>query len=377
MFGTAVTATFHLPSQIAEGLANGTLERMGDVVREANSKKVVAWLRETFDVTDPNGIQSLNLRLDSLGNLMHLNMAMSALTLGATVAGFAVINQRLSNIESRLNEMQEILTKIDQKLDLRFYSDFRAALDSAAKAFAMKDEENGKNLALQMLHELAKSEHAYSVYLKENLQQQGRVAHEYLSMLALIYLTEVRCHLEIEEHDMALQRLREGCSRLKDFTQTYIEMLLTSNPAAYITPFLKDEISLVRLTQIYRWLDPEVTEANVFERLRINLFQWHVDASILGHFRWLKDLPPAILTKAEFEKKGLLNRAVQVEQALACLPEIMENMESAIETYNRLEGYQTEIQAMQSLDISFRDWLSLRPPEEQPENTQIMCILAA
>jgi hypothetical protein len=37
MFGTAVTATFHIPSQIAEGLANGILERMGGVVREANS----------------------------------------------------------------------------------------------------------------------------------------------------------------------------------------------------------------------------------------------------------------------------------------------------------------------------------------------------
>ncbi|NEQ33901.1 MAG: hypothetical protein F6K04_23385 [Leptolyngbya sp. SIO4C5] len=152
---------------------------------------------------------------------------------------------------------------------------------------------------------------------------------------------------------------------------------MTSNPAAYITPFLKEEISLARLSRIYRWLDPALQETDVFEKVRINLFQWHVDASVLSGFSWLKDLTPAILTKAEFEKRGYFSRSEQVEQVLACLPRYMKIMESAIETYNRLEGYQAEVEGMQDQGLSFQEWLSLRPAEEPPKDAQMMCIMAA
>ncbi|MBE9139722.1 hypothetical protein IQ254_21405 [Nodosilinea sp. LEGE 07088] len=365
MVGTSVYATFYIPQKIAEGLANGTLERIGGVVREVGSKRIVAWLREIPDAS--NKIQKI----------IHINTAISVLTLGTTVAGFAVIHQRLDSIEACLKDMQETLNEIDQKLDLSFYAQFRAALDMAAKAFKMSDTKNRKPLAFQVIQSFAQSEHIYTKYLDQELQLQGRAVHEYLSMLALIYLTETRCYLELGEYLSAMERLKEGYSRLQNYTRLYIEMLLTSNPAAYISPFLKTEISLSRLTQIYRWLDPGMGESDVFEKLRSNLFQWHADASVLTGFRWLKELPPAILIKADFEKKGYFHRSGQVEQALACLPKVMEKMESAIETCNRLKGYQTEVQAMENFGISFQEWLSLQPKEEQPENAQMVYILAA
>ncbi len=37
---------FDVPPQVAEGLANGSLERVGGVVRNSSSKKVVMWLQE-------------------------------------------------------------------------------------------------------------------------------------------------------------------------------------------------------------------------------------------------------------------------------------------------------------------------------------------
>ncbi len=401
----AVTATFYIPQKIAEGLANGTLERIGGVVREVGTKKVVAWLREIPDtsqfIPDPfafislplnpvstvadvanvfvtmKGFRDMNIRLDRIENMIHVNTAISALTLGTTVAGFAMINHRLDGIETRLKAMQEQLNKIDQKIDLSFYATFRAALDMAKKAFCMDDLHNRKAMALQAIDGFAKSEHVYTAYLDQSLQNHDRAINEYLTMLALLYLTETRCYLELGEYGTALERLQEGAERLKVFTKIYIEMLLTSNPAAYITPFLKEEISLIRLTQIYRWLEPGIQEAEVFERLRQPLFDWHKDASMLNGFRWLQELSPAILAKPEFEKKGYFSRSDQVEQALACLPKAMESMESAIETHSRLRGYQTEVRAMQELGLSFQEWLSLSPREEPPENAQMMCIMAA
>lgn len=368
MIATAITATFHVPTEFTEGLANGTLERIGGVIREASNKKVVAWLRE---------IPDSNLRPVLVKHLLQINTATSALTLGTTVAGFAVINQRLNDIDWRLRDMQKTLNKIDQKIDLQAYAKFRGALDLAKKAFAMSDEQNRRDVAIQVLKSFSESEYTYVRYLSEALQNEERAIHEYLTILALIYLTETRCYLELEEYTMALERLQEGCSKLRKFTKAYIEILFTSNPAAYITPFLKEEISLTRLTRIYRWLDPALQEADVFEKLRLHLFQWHKDASMLSKFRWLKELTPAILTQAEFKKQGPFSGGEQVEEVLACLPRYLEIMESAIETHNRLQGYQTEVQAMESLGLSFQDWLNLKPQEEQPENAQMMCLMAA
>ncbi|PSN13997.1 hypothetical protein C7293_13475 [filamentous cyanobacterium CCT1] len=365
MVVTSVNATFDIPQKIAEGLASGTLERVGGVVREVGSKRVVAWLREI-----PN--TSANLE-----HILYINMATSALTLGVTLAGFTVINHRLQNIEEHLKDIQTTLNKIDQKLDLSFYAKFRAALDIAKKAFEMENTENCKALAFQTIKSFAESEHVYTQYLDQNLQIQGRAMHEYLSILALIYLAETRCYLELGEYSSAMERLNEGYSKIQNYTRLYIEMLLTSNPAAYITPFLKEEISLSRLTRIYQWLDPSMGEGDVFEELRSKLFKWHADASMLNGFRWLKELPPAILTEDEFEKKGYFQRSEQVEQALSCLPKVMERMESAIETCNRLNGYQAEVQTMEKFGISFQEWLGLQPKEEKPENAQMIFILAA
>jgi hypothetical protein len=400
----AVTATFYIPPKIAEGLASGTLERIGGVVREAGTKKVVAWLREipgaqvipnpfsliilplkpgssTIGIANllatMRGFRQMNLRLDQIEHLIHINTAVSALTLGTAVAGFSVINHRLNKIENRLEAMQEQLNEIGQKVDLGFYATFKAALDMAQRAFSMDDAHNRKAMALRAIQSFAESEHIYGAYLDQALKNQDRAVNEYLTILALLCLTEARCYLELGEYTTALTRLREGSARLQGLMKLYIEMLLTSNPAAYLTPFLKEEISLARLTQVYQWLEPGIEEAEVFEKLRQPLFDWHKDASMLNGFRWLQELPPAILAKAEFEKKGYFKRSEQVEQALTCLPGAMATIESTIETHNRLRSYQAEIWAMKELNLSFQEWMSLSPQEEPPENAQMMCIMAA
>jgi hypothetical protein len=66
--------------------------------------------------------------------------------------------------------MQGTLNEIDKKLDLSFYTEFRAALDIAAKAFRMSDAKNRKPLAFQAIQSFAQSEHIYKKYLDQELQ---------------------------------------------------------------------------------------------------------------------------------------------------------------------------------------------------------------
>jgi hypothetical protein len=44
---------------------------------------------------------------------------------------------RLRELEKRLQQAQEVLNKINYKIDLGYYANFRAALDLAVNAFTM------------------------------------------------------------------------------------------------------------------------------------------------------------------------------------------------------------------------------------------------
>jgi hypothetical protein len=50
-----LTTTFVIPDWIGSGLASGTYERVGGVIRQVGNKQVVAWLREGF-TPDGNAI---------------------------------------------------------------------------------------------------------------------------------------------------------------------------------------------------------------------------------------------------------------------------------------------------------------------------------
>ena len=53
----------------------------------------------------------------------------------------------------------------------------------------------------------------------------------------------------------------------------------------------------------------------------------------------------------------------------------MMNLITLIETNRRFEAYQTEIQAIAQLGISFHDWLKLAPSEAKPEAAELMYII--
>ena len=43
---------------------------------------------------------------------------------------------------------------------------------------------------------------------------------------------------------------------------------------------------------------------------------------------------------------------------------MLEVVESVIETNNRFEAYQSEVQAIAELGVSFHDWVQLAPPKK-------------
>ncbi|MBD2099263.1 hypothetical protein H6F90_29810 [Trichocoleus sp. FACHB-591] len=353
---------FLIPDHISAGLASGIYERVGGVIREVGSKHVVSWLRE-------------DLALNGDGGMPQVTSAANMLTLGVSVIGFAVIIQRLNELEKRLQDVTELLNKVDRKIDLGFYAKFRAALNLATNAFTMHQPENRRSSALSAIKLFLEAEHIYTDFVDQELKKQSQIADEYLLTLALAYIAEARCYLELEEGDTALRRFQEGAEQIRDRVARYIEILLTSNPAAYLDPQFKGQTDLRRLTRIYQWLDPSLDESAVFELLRDHLFSWKKDQGTELGYKWVQELPPAIVATSEVQGSIFGNREEMRQEAMKRLPKVFEVMESMIETNYRFESYQTEIKAISQLGISFHDWMELAPSEEiAPEAKKLMYI---
>lgn len=380
---STINATFQVPENIAQGMANGTYERVGGVIREANSKQVVAWLREAGKTG-----KMLESALQNVGSVS------SILNLAVSTTGFIVVLNRLSFIEQQLQQAQVALQTIDYKIDLSFYANFRAALDLAMNAFTMTNAESRRLSAMQAINRFLEAEHHYSKLTDFEIGNGSQVADEYLSTLCLAYVTEARCYLELEEIDTARRRLHESATELRPRFEKHINTLLTSNPAAYLHPSLKEQTGLNRLTKVYQWLDPGLDESDVFEMQRENIFKLAQDPS-----EWTNSLPQAIripkgdsatLTNvfdgiAKQSKKFMRTlpsrskmNAGSPETAIPSpspeaeayrrLPVIMDLVETLVENDNRLTMYEFEVDAIHRSGMSFQEWRQLAPPPTAQEN---------
>ncbi len=101
-----------LAQKIAAGLHSGAYELVGGVVRDAESKQVVAWLRQVGDISPAA------LPVHQIGTLalQTLVASTSLLALGVTVAGFALVTKRLDAIAKDLSTIRQTLERIEMTL---------------------------------------------------------------------------------------------------------------------------------------------------------------------------------------------------------------------------------------------------------------------
>lgn len=360
---SVVDTTFVIPAEINTGLVNGSYERVGGVIRDSKTKKIVAWLREATSQTSVANFS---------GIVSSLSLGTSLLNLGITTIGFALILRQLAVVEKRLQSIERTLEQINQKIDWAFYAKFRTALDLASNAFRMQQPENRRNSAMQAIDRLLEIEHYYIACLRNAIQQQSEVAADYLSLLFLAYIAEARCYLELEEIVNAEHRLQAALDTLKPYTKQCIQILLTPNPAVYLHPNLIDKVDLRRLTKVYQYLDPSLDENAVFEAQRKNLI-----AIAQQMPRDQADLTMAVAKN--FFKSFDLSQTTQDLMAQFTiyerLPAWMQTMEELIEASQRFEAYQSELQAIAQLQLSFQEWAQLTPASAHPDQSQLVYLI--
>ncbi len=361
-----LTVTFDIPAKILMGLADGSLVRNGGVIQNA-SGQVVMWLREV-------GTPSVS-SVGAMSSVSSIMLSASALSLGVSAIGFAVILKRLKELEGRLEKVQEYLEKIDKKIDLSFYANFRAALDLAMNSFTMSKGENRRSSALSAINRFLEAEHIYADLTDKELAINSQISDEYLLTLCLAYIAEARCYMELEEFDTAIRRFQEGKERINTRIEKYIGLLLTSKPLMYLHPELKGKTDLSRLTRIYQWKDPILTESSVFELIRDGLAPQHDMWWSAQINEWIDSLPASIVERKNI-KTGIWGITEEGrEEIIQNLPETLTEMESMVETSRRFTAYEIEVRAISKLGISFSEWLQLQPSESKEGEKGLMYIM--
>jgi len=108
---TNISVVFELSDEISKGLADGTLERVGGVIRTVGDKKIVAWLTEASEsASQESGIPSI---LTSPQMLMGMQVA----NLAVSVAGFALIHNKLQQVERQLQGIDQKLVALTEAQD--------------------------------------------------------------------------------------------------------------------------------------------------------------------------------------------------------------------------------------------------------------------
>jgi hypothetical protein len=165
-----------LAPRVVWGLITGEYERVGGIIRRADNKQIVTWLRnlEGGSITETASVADL-------GPLLQLNAATSLLNLSVTAIGFAMVMQRLKAVELKLDAVLEAIQEVNRKLDLSFYANFRAALELASTAFAMQDERNRLTSATQAINRFLEAEHHYLALLDTELEAGSLAVSPFLS----------------------------------------------------------------------------------------------------------------------------------------------------------------------------------------------------
>lgn len=374
------------------------------MVREVASKRVVAWLRETGGLTLADSISNcipavdivngiianiqlrqINLRLiDTRGKLntvlglTKFNAAIGLTNLGLSAVDFAVVTSKLNQIDSRIQSLQASVESLRESIDRSLLAKAKSAIDVAEIALKMSSSTNRKRLVTEVIQPLLEAEHYYLAAWDSNWNKNdGILACEYILILSLVYVTEIECYLEMEEHEIALKRLAEAEEILRPRIRKYVELLLTTKPSVYLHKAYQEGVSLSSVVEILKYVKGESDVDKLFDKyIRPDIFSAQ---SIESYFDSMptrsKNAILALIAPRLIDPSWwtVLDRIVwdppRREAIISRANQVIAAAQSMIELDRRLEGYRYEITEMTRLGLSYQEWQSLvLPPKNSSEH---------
>lgn len=328
---------FEVPEFIEAGLENGSMERVGGVIRYSDDQQILAWLRQGGQVGQVvESSAGLLERVVSQPSPIGLALGRAVPILNIAMAGFGLIEQILG-IRAHEAELERIYDRVSEEFQRNREVEMLAALNHAENAFVARCDAFKIEAVAQVTYELTVAQAQLVRDLDELLAAEMNDANiELATMYQLLAMkvcaVSTRLRLEIGEDAAAIHWLSKCVEEHRTYAKDFVRKWVGENPALYFHESVSDEY-FDRYLDIERWLqgEPDIL-ADLVKKHRRNF--WNIEA--------LQQLDaPAI--GFQIDENPFYLHAIPMGELL-------------IENLQRLRGYELELRELRPMLLPFSEW---------------------
>ncbi len=271
---TPLNVVFDLPAVLANGLQSGALERVGGVIRDSNSKQVVAWLREGGSEVSKALVQP---PLAGIKALTTANSLLSAANLGVSVAGFAVLLQQLNRISEQIKAVEAKVDRANHKLDDGWLAKLKAGINACQNAVELQNPSLRIQMAGDAINLLHEARHYFNQQAIRSSGDAEAASADYVGLAFVALAAEVQAHLQLDEGEKAARTLRQGLDDLRPALTQLMNTVLECS-CHFMRPEFSGEVDLDLLLWLHNGFrrmqhapgEPtmKLTASELFDRLR-------------------------------------------------------------------------------------------------------------
>jgi len=353
-----LNVVFDVPAHVAQGLRNGSLERVGGVVRDSSSKQVVMWLQEGGSEVSKALVQPPLAGVQALAKASSL---LSAANLGVSVAGFAVVLQQLNRISEQIKAVEAKVDRANHKLDDGWLAKLKAGINACQNAVELQNPSLRIKMAGDAINLLHEARHYFNQQAIRSAGKAEAASADYVGLAFVALAAEVQAHLQLDEGEKAARTLRQGLDDLRPALTQLMNAVLDCS-CHFMRPEFSGEVDLDLLLWLHNGFrrmqrgpgEPtmELTASELFDRLRKKIGKvfkstedWHgeipqavVDTSGVPDW-WIGPVNQGI----DKTKRGRL-----VKEQLA---EGLNRIVALVEAHDRLLAQVLQLEHMQRLGL--------------------------
>jgi len=350
---------FDVPALVAQGLMNGSLERVGGVVRDASSKQVVMWLQEGGSEVSK---AFANPPLAGGANaLAAANPYLAAVDIGVSVAGFAMVLQQLNRISDQIRAVEAKVDRISYKLDDQALAQLKAGINACQNAVELQDP----TLRIQLAGQALTTLHAARQFFNQQVVRSAGKAEvssvDYVGLAFVALAAEVQTYLQLDEGEKAARTLRQGLEELRPGLTQLMNQVLNCT-CHYLKPEFMDTVNLDLMVWLWngfrRIQRPpgefarELTPSQLFDAMRKNItdvFKSYED--------WHGEIPQVIVDTSGVPDwwVGPIHQGIDKKKRYKLvkneLAKGLNKIVAMVEAYDRLSAQCMQLETMKELGL--------------------------
>jgi hypothetical protein len=354
-----INVLFDVPALVAQGVMNGSLERVGGVVRDSSSKQVVMWLQEGGSEVSK---ALANPPLAGGANaLAAANPLLATANLGVSVAGFAMVLQQLNRISDQIRAMEAKVDRVSHKLDDQALAQLKAGINACQNAVELNDP----TLRIQMAGQALTTLHAARQFFNQQVVRSAGKAEassaEYVGLAFVALAAEVQTYLQLDEGEKAARTLAQGLDELRPGLTQLMNAVLDCT-CHYLKPEFAGEVNLDLMLWLHNGFRrmkckpgesvEQLSASELFEIMRP-----HITKVFKSHEDWHGEIPQVIVNTSDVPDWwiGPLNqgtdKAARFRQVKEGLAEGLNKIVAVVEAHDRLMAQALQLEEMERLGM--------------------------